>query len=186
MADHLGVLQAGRVDWFAGGSPPANGALVFAGSHEFDRVGSALAGRGDVNGDGYHDLLIGAREWDSGGIQNRGAAWVILGGPGGFAASPAWTHEGGEAGAEFGAGVAFADLDADGYTDVIVGSTPRPALARDERARGGVLRQRGRRGDDPGLVILPSQPRLTFGGTVAAIGDVNGDAVCDLGVGSPG
>jgi len=39
---------------------------------------------------------------------------------------------------------------------------------------------------NPGLVFQPNQPRPTFGGTVAAVGDVNGDAVCDLAVGSPG
>ena len=187
IGDMPAILQAGRVEWIGGGPagalPPT---LVFGGAHEFDRVGSALAGRGDVNGDGYHDLLIGAREWDSGGLVNRGAAWVVLGGASGPAASPAWTKEGAEAGAGFGTSVSFADLDADGYTDVVVGSNPvPPSQAPNGRVEvfyggpGGVA-------NVPGLVLDPLTPQLTFGGTVAGIGDVNGDGVCDLAVGSPG
>src|SRR5688572_1132224 len=187
MGDNAAILQAGRVDWFAGGAgTPPGPALVFAGAHEFDRVGSALAGRGDVNGDGYHDLLIGAREWDSSGLTNRGAAWVVLGGPTGPAASPAWTREGAQAGAGLGASVAFADLDADGYSDVVVGSNPGPpsvaVSGKVEVFYGGP----GGTSNSPGLILLPLAPRLTFGGTVAALGDVTGDGVCDLGVGSPG
>jgi hypothetical protein len=184
--DNAAVLQAGRVDWFAGGSVPSGPALVFGGAHEFDRVGSALAGRGDVNGDGYHDLLIGAREWDSNGLVNRGAAWVVLGGPTGPAASPAWTRQGAEAGAGLGAGVAFADLDADGYSDVVVGSNPAPpsgaVSGKVEVFYGGP----GGTANVPGLVLTPTTPRPSFGGTVAAIGDVTGDGLCDLAVGSPG
>src|SRR5688572_13859687 len=41
-----------------------------------DRFGRAVDTAGDVNGDGYDDLLIGAYYWDGGEV-NEGAVWVI-------------------------------------------------------------------------------------------------------------
>jgi hypothetical protein len=52
--------------------------------------GWSLAGAGDVNGDGYDDLLIGA-PWQSGIAVSEGYAFLYLGGPGGIAATPAAT-----------------------------------------------------------------------------------------------
>ncbi len=45
-----------------------------------DQVGGAVSAAGDVNGDGYADILVGARFDDTGGT-NNGAAFVIFGGP---------------------------------------------------------------------------------------------------------
>jgi hypothetical protein len=50
--------------------------------HDFDRFGSAITSAGDVNGDGYEDLLVGAPGDDTGGV-DRGAAWLLGLDPGG-------------------------------------------------------------------------------------------------------
>jgi hypothetical protein len=55
------ISQVGRIDLVRGTqSTPAAPVTILTGTREFDRVGSALAGRGDVNGDGF-DVLVGAR-----------------------------------------------------------------------------------------------------------------------------
>ncbi|MCK6519752.1 integrin alpha, partial [Myxococcota bacterium] len=46
-----------------------------------DIAGRSVAGAGDVNGDGYDDLLIGA-QWSDVGGEDSGAAYLVLGGPG--------------------------------------------------------------------------------------------------------
>ena len=85
---------------------------------EPDIVGAQLTqatAAGDVDGDGYGDLLVGGRQ--PGGVSH---AWLFLGGPDGLAASPAWTAEG-QAGSQFGFMVNSAgDVNRDGYDDVLV------------------------------------------------------------------
>jgi hypothetical protein len=88
-----------------------------------DQAGYSVAGPGDVNGDGYDDLLIGANYEDSGG-SNAGAAYLILGrddltGQGLSDADVLLTGEeaGGEAGQFVGG---LGDLDGDGYDDIAV------------------------------------------------------------------
>jgi len=44
-----------------------------------DRAGQSVSGAGDINGDGFDDLLIGAPRADYGGIYNQGAAFVVFG-----------------------------------------------------------------------------------------------------------
>ena len=43
-----------------------------------DYSGRTTAGAGDINGDGFADLLVGAPYADIGGT-NRGLAWVVFG-----------------------------------------------------------------------------------------------------------
>jgi hypothetical protein len=181
------VNQRGRVDFLAGsitGLPPA-GATVLSGGTDFDRVGSSLGGRGDVNGDGYQDFVVGTNMWNSATLAECGRAWLFLGSASGPVAS-AWSREGTIAGQGLGAGVALADLDADGYSDVVVGSSPpegstNPAGGKVEVFYGGPS------GPPltPGLVLTADTPEESYGWTVASLGDVNGDGVCDLGVGAP-
>lgn len=175
------ISQVGRVDLVRGGpSTPAAPVTILTGSRDFDRVGSALAGRGDVNGDGYHDVLIGAREADTATLSNAGKAWVVFGGP---APPPPWMIEGGEAGQGLGAGVALLDFDGDGYTDVAIGSTSPfggPQLSGKVQVHYG---SPSGPENAPGFVLTSSV--VTFGSAVAALGDVNGDGVSDLGVGAP-
>jgi len=53
----------------------------FSGETSYDYAGRAVAGLGDVNGDGYDDILIGAHGNDAGG-DSAGAAYIWLGGAG--------------------------------------------------------------------------------------------------------
>ena len=81
-----------------------------------------MATAGDVNGDGYSDVIIGATGYDN-GQTDEGRAFVYLGAPSGLSLASAWTADGGQDDDRFGYRVATAgDVNGDGYADVIVGA----------------------------------------------------------------
>ncbi|MBM4370977.1 MAG: FG-GAP repeat protein, partial [Deltaproteobacteria bacterium] len=68
-------------------------------------LGSSVASAGDVNGDGYDDVVVGAPLFDN-GQTDEGRAWVFLGWAYGLLPSAAWSTEGNQDYAELGAAVA--------------------------------------------------------------------------------
>ena len=77
---------------------------------------------GDVNGDGYSDVIIGANLYDN-GQTDEGAVFVYHGSVTGLSTTPDWTAEGDQTWAWFGLSVGNAgDVNGDGYSDVIVGA----------------------------------------------------------------
>ena len=80
--------------------------------------GSSVASAGDVNGDGYSDVIVGAL-----GYSHGGAAFVYHGSAGGLAMIASVQLESNQVYASFGNSVASAgDVNGDGYSDVIVGA----------------------------------------------------------------
>jgi hypothetical protein len=114
--------SAGRAYVYYGG-PAADAVadLVLTGAAAIDQFGISVSGAGDVNGDGYADVIVGARLNDSGGT-DAGRAYVYFGGPGADATSDL-TLTGDAADDQFGISVSGAgDVDGDGYADVTVGA----------------------------------------------------------------
>src|SRR5206468_1524980 len=79
-------------------------------SQSFANYGTSVATAGDVNGDGYGDVVVGADTWDAanGSLVNAGAAFVYLGTPTGLAATAAWMIESNEGASNYGHSVATA------------------------------------------------------------------------------
>ncbi len=86
-----------------------------------DNLGSAVAGAGDVNGDGIADLLIGVPSADPAGVNSAGRAQVHFGGR--LSAAPDVTIEGTGTFEDLGKSVAgLGDWQGDGFDDLLIAS----------------------------------------------------------------
>ncbi len=192
----LGQTGEGAAFVFLGGpagvtpGDPATAGTTLQGDQIGANFGESVSGAGDVNADGFGDVVVGAPGFDA-GESAEGAAFVFLGGPSGVqsagAAAAASTVLSDQASANLGHDVAFAgDVDRDGFDDVIVGAPTFDAGNSDEGAAFVFL------GGAYGLAGYPHpattlQSNQTFGGlgeSVAGAGDVNGDGYDDVVVGA--
>ncbi|MBN1900666.1 FG-GAP repeat protein, partial [Candidatus Sumerlaeota bacterium] len=143
-------------------------------------LGTSVAGAGDVNGDGYSDVIIGAPGYDNGQV-GEGGAYVFHGSHNGVNLNPAWMSESNQASAVYGQSVSSAgDVNGDGYSDVIVGAPYYNGETDNEGA--AFIHPGGANGLIQGaLAILHSanQENARFGYSVAGAGDVNGDGFSD-------
>ncbi len=164
--------------------------LVTSTSSQFDSdqanawLGYSVAVAGDVNADGYSDVVVGAPMFDN-GQSNEGRAFVLLGGAAGLAAAPVWTAEPDQAAAQFGYSVGGAgDVNADGFSDVLVGA---PFFDNGQTNEGRAFLYSGGTGGPSAAaawIAEPDQASAQFGGAVAGAGDVDSDGFDDVAIGS--
>lgn len=186
----------------AGGLSPGNLGGVLG---DDDHFGFSVAGTEDLDGDGVPDLAVGAPFDDDGpapAAEDRGAVWLLhLNGDGSVKHHQKISSTaGGFSGALndsdlFGGSVErLDDLDGDGIAELAVGAPRDDAGGAAVADRGAVwillLNADGtvkpgslKIGDTPGLVDLADTD--WFGFSIATLGDLNGDGVAELGVGSP-
>lgn len=146
--------------------------------------GRAVSSAGDVNNDGYSDVIIGASSYDD-GQNNEGAAFLYMGSSSGLLHIASWTGQINQAGSQFGWSVSSAgDVNGDGYSDVIVGAQE---YTNGHFGEGGAFLYMG---STSGLSPTPSwtgeidQAEAFFGWSVAGVGDVNRDGYSDVAVGA--
>lgn len=157
---------------------------VVDGQQNGGEFGYAVSGAGDVNHDGYADVIVGADKNEM-TVYKEGTARVYLGGAGGLATSPQWIGGGGITGSRYGAAVAGGgNVNGDLYDDVLVGA---PRFNPTQAGEGGVFLYYGSwsgiRSTDMVTLTLGIK-EAEFGYSVAFAGDVDNDGYDDVLVGA--
>ncbi len=147
--------------------------------------GYSVSTAGDVNGDGFSDVIIGAFLYDN-GQTDEGKVFLYYGSPLGLLPVAIWTAEGNQASAQFGYSVACAgDVNGDGYSDVIVGANSYDNALSDEGKAfvyyGSILGL----SSTPNWTAVSNQAGSQFGWSISTAGDVNNDGYSDIIVGAP-
>jgi hypothetical protein len=178
-----GGTWAGRAYVYFGGISMDNSAdVVMTGEAVDDMLGVSVSTAGDVNGDGYSDVIIGAYN----ALGNfKGRSYIYFGGRSMDNIADV-TMNGEATNNQFGVSVSTAgDVNGDGYGDVIVGARLNSA--------GGMFAGRSyiyfgdRLMDNIADVTMTGEAAFDyFGRSVSTAGDVNKDGYCDVLVGAYG
>lgn len=201
--------NCGGVYFFLGGKhktwgaeePMSRADALLKGSREYEMVGYNIDGKGDFNGDGFDDLLIGAPgTWDT-NSPNKGLTYIVLG-----KANPDWgddfllatqtdiSYIGELEDDQFGYAVNFVgDLNGDGCDDIL--SSAAFKTIQNDKWTGKVYLILGKKDGFNRNISVMNEAAATFvypayegtlGFSVAGVGDVNGDGRKDFLMASQG
>ncbi len=152
--------------------------FTFEGPTTGDLFGDAVAGAGDVDGDGFDDLLVGAPLADV-AAPDAGRVYLVSGESG----APIATLDGSGLGDWFGSALDGAgDYDGDGTPDLVVGAW-RASLAGTD---SGSVRVVSGATMQPLATFLGSGAGEEYGSSVAGAGDFDMDGFADVVIGAPG
>ena len=166
-----------------------------------DALGDAVARIGDFNGDGFDDIVAGARLTDIGSASSVGTAYVLFGasnvGTGGTLSAGALNGANGfkidglpTTGGQFGGVAGYAgDVNGDGYDDLIVGSGYNGEGVSAAIFGGSAVASNGAFDlttlNGANGFLIPQRDDRDYGGSdVSGAGDINGDGFDDLIIGA--
>jgi hypothetical protein len=182
------IILKGQVLLYAG-SPEGLSSTpfwTFENFKEGDALRLVVSSAGDVNNDGFDDILIGVPYADVDRVEadglvraaDAGLAYLFLGSGSGLSQEPSWIYRGRDQDGLFGWAVSTAgDVNGDSFDDVMISGLGRSYLFV---------------GGETGLSILPkavfdgAEDGDGFGTSMAAAGDVNKDGFGDVVIGAPG
>ena len=168
-----------------------------------DFAGFSVSG-GDVNGDGFSDILIGAPTADADGKSNAGESYVVFGKASGFAASinlsgldgnTGFRLDGADAGDQAGFAISSAgDINKDGFDDILVGAATATVDGKANVGETYVVFGKATGfaasidlsslNGTTGYRLDGSDAVDTAGKVVSSAGDVNGDGFADIIIGA--
>jgi len=189
-------ITDGNVCWQVLSLDGSNGLVIFGTLG--DGLGEGLSG-GDFNGDGFADLILGARYTTVAGVADLGAAYVVFGKASGWPSSLSVssldattglviTGSAGES--ALGTATSSGDFNGDGYTDLLIG------VAGYDGAKGGayVVFGRGSSGwpaslstsslDGSNGLLISGRESGDQTGSAVSSGDYNGDGLSDMLIGA--
>ncbi|MEO8665852.1 MAG: FG-GAP-like repeat-containing protein, partial [Ignavibacteria bacterium] len=172
------ISNTGRAYVYYGGAAMNNVAdVIMTGEGINNWFGWSVSASGDVNGDGYADVIAGAINYNS----VTGRSYVYYGSPA-MNNTPDLIMTGQTAGDFFGiSSTSAGDVNGDGYSDIIIG-----AYGYNSNRGRAYLYTNVVTGDDISDITLTGETVYSdFGLVVASAGDVNGDGYSDIIVGAP-
>ncbi|HDQ15535.1 MAG TPA: T9SS type A sorting domain-containing protein [Bacteroidetes bacterium] len=182
----IGALGGNYAKLYFGGAPFDTIAdLKFLPDAYGSKFGYSLDGGGDLNGDGYADIIIGAPYSSSGPpdyFYAAGKVYVYFGGPQ-IDSEPDVIMEGAGWHYQFGHSVSFAgDMNSDGFDDIVVGA---PNDDIDAHGRAYIYFGGANMDSIVDVLIEGTEPFDMLGESVSGAGDVNGDGFDDVLIGAP-